>query len=445
MATFSAGQVLPDHPFIPGELMMEDEWGEVWRATNMHGGPLMVVAYSTPDGDALFEAALPALRKWRQVSVASCPHLLRILDISETAIPYLIVEDPEGKSLREIVEGSEGPMSLEDQAEMGMSLSEAIIEAESHGISPIGITPDLIFRSMRGNTVLWRLLPVGPGTTEQANLLAGGRYSMPGLEHSETPKLLNADCYSLAWIWADVSRRDFTSPFVDPEEAIPNRYLRFFLANSLTPREGFCTDAGTINRDLGYWHVTYLEQESKGTARRATRTPVATMATVAVAARAAVEAPAAPPQPVRRAVNVRLVAIVLLVIVALVGGGYALLGMLQPSAPRIALVADAVPRAYLQALADGKTGGAVALTTGKAPGQTRDMLELIRGMQSSGVIADFRGFDLSIAGTGGGKVAEAILQDNDGKAFAIVRMELLQRPDLKWYIYGIYFQQTKYT
>ncbi|MEO8376351.1 MAG: hypothetical protein ABI579_01670, partial [Candidatus Sumerlaeota bacterium] len=257
MALFKAGEAVPGHSFIPRELIVDEPWGEIWRARNAVGGTVLVVGYTTAEGDSVFEESLPALRKWKEAAEQYAPTLLKIIEISESAIPYLIVEDPEGKTWRETVTGLQQPMPLEEQAAMPSAMLDAIMQAEAHGLAPLGMTPDTIIRMARTPS-MWRLIPVAPKSMEAVKLLASGRYFPKEITVAEKPGDIHSDCYSLAWIWFEAMRQDFDAPWPESNEAIPFPRLSLILESTLAPKAGFANDPAILKKSIVGWISTEL-------------------------------------------------------------------------------------------------------------------------------------------------------------------------------------------
>ncbi len=429
MALFKAGQSITGHPFVPRELVADEPWGEIWRARNSMGSQILIVAYTTPEGDALFEAALSNLRKWKEIAEAHAPHLLKILEVSESAIPYLIVEDPEGKTLREHANDLQEPMAVEEQLRLALGALDGIIEGESHGLGPLGLTPDTIFLSPRqGNT--WRLLPVAPGTKQAITLLAEGRYFPKEITVAEKPALLHADCYALAWSWVEAIRRDFKAPWPEPEEAIPLQHLRFLLQGSLVPRAGYSSDPGILKQGLTNWSKTKMAEDTKlyeAEIKKGKRGALAKFFG-------------------DRKGGFGRFFIFFAVVAGLMAGGFFTATALWKgggAAGRILVESD-LPPAYFKAIAANQVTKAVEYTSGLAQAQTRDMYGLIDKMESLRIIQPFARASVVTVGTGPSRISEATLVDQANEEFAVVRMNIMQDSSLRWSVVDVYFKQVKY-
>ncbi|MCC6547466.1 hypothetical protein IT570_09900 [Candidatus Sumerlaeota bacterium] len=430
MALFKAGEAVPGHSFIPRELIVEEAWGEIWRARNATGGTILVVGYTTAEGDAIFEESLPALRKWKEVAESHSPSMLRILEINESAIPYLIVEDPEGETWREtIMQPSQPEMPLEEQATMASAILDAIIQGEAIGIAPLGITPDTIMRSSR-TPGMWRLIPVAPKSMQAVRPLAQGRYFPREVTVAEKPGEIHADCYSLAWIWVEGMRRDFNATWPESTEAIPYPKLSLILESTLQPRSGSSNDPALLKKSIAAWvsselgsdllaHEKMLKEKSQSAFRRLLNK--------------------------KKGVLGRF--FLTFFIVGSVTVGLATVAMTKAgknNGSTITLVDSDTVKEFFSALAVGGTGRLGAICSEEAQQQAKDAAAMIDEMKAKGIITGFHHADSRVKGTGASRESEGILYDETGKAFAKVQLSIYQKPDYHWSVVDVYFTQTRF-
>ncbi|MCC6547760.1 protein kinase [Candidatus Sumerlaeota bacterium] len=207
MATFAENEKIPELPFIPRTLLCQGSWGEIWRASHETFGSVLFIAYSNGEGEDLFSSAYKGLVGWKQNVEASSHRLLKILDISDGAIPYLIVEDTGEKSLAESLEHHHGHPSLEALAKAVKEISLAVAEAAEWGLTPIGLTPELVMKCTDGSPVQWKLLPLAPGAPIHQRASYCAKYLPPstlGGDLINEPQ--NCDTYALGQIWMDLIR-----------------------------------------------------------------------------------------------------------------------------------------------------------------------------------------------------------------------------------------------
>ena len=263
MSFFVSGQPLPDSGVVPRQLLLEEAWGELWDATNKDGKLVFVVGYTTPEGDEMFEEALGGLKRWEEVAPKACPHLLKILQICEGAIPYTVVENPGGYSLRTAVMEQPEMLPLKELGRIAGELATAVVEGAAYDLAPVGITPDIVFRQRDDPDHPWRVLPVGPRSRMQLQLLCDGRYAPPPPEPPDPVHLRNIDCYSVACILYDMFRRDFVGPRPPVKETVPFRGLRFTLESMLKDKMGIYGEPRVLVVGLDRWTKKMIDEDYK--------------------------------------------------------------------------------------------------------------------------------------------------------------------------------------
>lgn len=204
MKTFTENEKIPGLPFIPTKLLCESSWGEIWRATHEFHRDVIFVAYSGREGEELFAASEVNLRKWESYSTSLGHHLLRILTVSDSAIPYILTEDPGDRTLSESMEHHHGRLTLEGIAKVVRDIALGLTEAENWDMTPLGIAPELIFRSHDEAGSMWRILPVAPLVTPFQRSVFCGRYLPQSSADGQAIDCVNADVYSLGVIWMEL-------------------------------------------------------------------------------------------------------------------------------------------------------------------------------------------------------------------------------------------------
>lgn len=428
MPFFTADETVPTHDFTPRVLVAEEAWGEIWRAEK-DGRGVILVAYTTPEGQDLFDEAAAKLAHWKLTAEgASAPHLLRILEISEGAIPYFLAEDPGGPTLRQHMASQTEGMPLEEQGRMALNLSKALNEAEVYAFAPVGITPDTIFLNRRDRDVAWQILPVAPATKGQLGLLCGGVYFPPQVREAARPATMNADSYSLAWIWGDTYRRDFSTRHQNVAEGIPYKGLRFVLEICLEMRNDAFTDAGTINGGVDRWlRKSMLEdvRAEEEAERIRKRGPVGNFLYNSRGA-------------------FKVLGITVAVLAVLGGALYGLWNSDLFKPPLSTQKAEDVAQMFMTALISDDVEKAQSFVSGASVRETADMADHILAMESKGSIAKWNGFGNTISDSGETAIVYTTLYDSDKQAFALVTIRLQQKNNFDWYVRNLFFKPLKY-
>lgn len=258
---------------VPWQLLRQGPWGEIWRA-NRDGGPTaLLVVYSTSDGETMFDEARPMLELWKRQVPLSCPHLLKIVEIGDRGVPYLLVEDPAGPCLREFVESLKEPMPLDRQGALAEAVARGLQEAEAFALSPVGVTPDTIFRATHDASHPWKLLPVAPASRTAIRRLGYGRYFPPGLETASEPRLHHPDTFALACILIEVYRRDFEAPWGAVKDTITVPGYRRVIDRGLHAPRGVHEPSGVLVETIHHWRTTDLPGDAERLANPNPPTP----------------------------------------------------------------------------------------------------------------------------------------------------------------------------
>lgn len=207
MTMFSPGDRSEKIGMTLDSLVASESWGEIWRATHDKLSKVLVVAYKREEGKNLFLAAQEGFETWKRLAESGTRGLLRIHKIvSSGKIPMLIVEDPGGETAREFF--SSEAATLKKTARMVRACCRTLQALEQERLLPVGITPDTIIRKEGEEDYPSFLIPVSPGIFGDAVRVGDGRYLSHDALLLGDQQNVNADVYSLAWIWAELLARN---------------------------------------------------------------------------------------------------------------------------------------------------------------------------------------------------------------------------------------------
>lgn len=416
---------LPGVDATPVELMLEEAWGEIWRGARQDGSRVFIVAYSTEEGDELFEESAAALEAWKRSQGMSCPHFLPVLEIHGGAIPMVIVEDPGGPTLRQRVLDAEAPeLTPKQQGTMALHVARALMEAETYNAGPLGLSPDVIVACPEDRDAPWKVLPVAPGTARVYTYLAGGRYAAPELATTGRPNAIHPDTFAVACLWFESFRKDFESPAGHVGDAIPYDGLRFQIENGLVAKNGEYKEPNMFVIGIEQWvrkqaDIDFGDYEKKK--KRAKRGAL---------------------------VNFFLDNQVFfkwgVAVLAFLGGaygGYWYVATYRPfQAPLSERNETMVYETYLNALAAEDSMGALSLTSGHATGATEDLFERFAELRERhGPAATVR-LESRRAGFGNRRDVETTVVDRAGAPVALLSLVVTQRSDGRWIISNVYFR-----
>ncbi|MBI1292690.1 hypothetical protein GC173_15860 [bacterium] len=427
MSFFQPDEDLPQHPFIPRKLLREEPWGEIWHVLHRSSATTMIlIAWCTADGDALFEEIEGGIRRWMEVAgTTNCPHLLRIVELSASAIPYVLVEDPGGLSLRDEVMGRRTePPKPEAIGKLGMHLCQTVLEAEAYDCAPLLLTPDSIYICTSDRDNPFKVLPICPRAHANGPLIAGGRYQPPEFKLSKSPTKLHADIYAIPWLLTEVWRRDFDSPLPkDIAEVVPLKGLSYLLDGTTKLVQGVYSEPNVAVQGFERWlkkqMATDIEAHKQAEIERK-RGPLLNFI-----------------------VKKRGLIIGLFVFLLVAGGtGYGVYYFLtnrpKPKVNVAALVkteANDVATMYLQVIQDKNAAGAADVTMGTdLVDQTGAILKQLATMKQAGVGGEVTKVTKQMAGSGDQRFVEARLADDDGRPFAILVFEMSQRSNFEWIV-----------
>ncbi|HUJ61628.1 MAG TPA: serine/threonine-protein kinase [Kofleriaceae bacterium] len=138
-----------------GVLIGRGAMGEVYEAQ----GPSGTVAVKLLSQASLGNPGhvLRFLRELRTAAAIDSPHVVKVLDIGEQPVPYLVMERLEGKTLTEILRGSRA-LSTDDIVEMIAQVGRGVTAAGDAGIVHRDLKPQNVFHD-RG--ARWLILDFG--------------------------------------------------------------------------------------------------------------------------------------------------------------------------------------------------------------------------------------------------------------------------------------------
>lgn len=254
MVMFSPGDRSEKIGIRLDSLIVSETWGEIWRATHDTRGRELIVAYKREEGRNLFLACRKAFEDWKRLAEGDTPGLLRIRKIvSSGTVPMVLLEDPGGETAREFF--ASDAATLKKTARMVRACARTVRRLQAQGLAPVGITPDTIFRKEGAEDYPAYLLPVTPGVFGDAVRLGNGRYMSPDALLRGEPAQVNADTYSLAWIWAELLARDHGLDHQPARLGDHVHYprLRALIAKALEFRNGQYADPRKLETDAERW------------------------------------------------------------------------------------------------------------------------------------------------------------------------------------------------
>jgi hypothetical protein len=368
MSAFEAGAVLDQFKLTLKGLVLEQPWGELWRAEHEKHGAVLFAAYSGARGEAHFSATRARIAQWNRRSEVF-PGLSPILEEhGSSAIPVLILQDPGGGSLREKVAG--GPLGVADASQMAKDVAAALAGLAHEGIGPIGLTADHIhLRSDFGFVIVpYALLDAAhPETTGAAQWLP------PELKESRTPDSVHADVYAATLLTAGAILGDVEhAPSAASVRAgLPYKRLGLVLSNGVAARNGAYTEPKTTALLLDRYRKTEMASDladAKEAVAATTRSPMA----------ATVHANRAPLILAGKIAGVvAVLALLVFGIMSATKGGPA------DSTPR------GLSRVYFEALIARDATAATAFTEGEGTSQTHAILADIKRMEDKHLTSKF--------------------------------------------------------
>lgn len=420
MPAFEAGAVLDQFELTLKGLVLEQPWGELWRAEHKKHGAVLFAAYSGVRGEAHFSATRARLAQWNRRSEVF-PGLFPILEEhGSSAIPVLIIGDPGGGSLREKIAG--GRLGAADAAHMAQDLSAALAGLAHEGIGPIGLTADHVhLRSDFGYVIIpFALLDAAhPDTT------CAQAFLPPELKDSRTPDSVHADVFSATLLAAGAMLGDVTNapPAAQIRSMLPYKRLGLVLSNGVAPRNGAYTEPKTTALLLDRYRKTELAADladAKEAVAATTRSPAA----------AAVHANRGPLILVGKIAGV--VAVLALLVFGIMS---ATKGGPPESTPR------GLSRVYFEALVARDATAAAAFTEGEATPQTHALLADIKRMEDKHLTSKFGSASAPRMGDANASKIQAktTLSGEAGDPFMEVEF-VVEKKGETWKVVGLLFK-----
>jgi hypothetical protein len=415
MPFFQPGEDLPERSFIPHKLLREESWGEIWQALNRSSATnVLLIAYTTPDGDALFEHSAPGLRRWKEVAgTLACPHLLRILEINDSAIPFILVEDPGGSSLRDYVTNLKDVMKFESAGKLARQLGQAIAAAEAYDCAPVGLSPATIFLCPNDKDHPWKLAPVAPRHKRGLELGSIARYLPPEYGQTDLSLSLHVDCYAIPWIIADAVRRDFDTPPAPLRDIVPLKAFCSLLESLARLNQGSYPDPSVVLQSVDRWLGKQMTADVEAWEKAESRRKRGAMGNFFAD------------------YGFRLVGVFLALFLA---GGAAVGGYLvvkthgaKPKKPTIERPLEAtnprdVATMFMLLVEQGDVPSDVTFLSEQGVTQTEALIVQLEDLEKSGRTMD--DYAISLGGSYEYKVAEVTLLDEQGKELGLLAIEL---------------------
>ncbi len=439
MAFFQANTPLKEVDFVPRELVREEPWGEIWRVDMNNGRKALLVAYPTELGDEVFEEAYPHLERWQQLAEGTCFHFLKAIKFSDTAIPFVLFEDPGGLTLRETVEKairaeeekSEESMDWgpKEQGMMASCAAKAATEAEAYGVAPLGMTPDTIFHDPNDAEIPWKIIPVMPGAPRHMTQLCGGRYKAAGVESAPNPVKMHPDSYSVAFLWVDAYRKDFESPFPDVKELIPYEALRFLMTEPIHLKDGCYQEPNLFALGIDQWVKKQADIDLEDFQKKKLRKKRGVIINFFVDNKR----------------KLKYGSIALLFFAAIGGFIYWVVYFSDAiGGPTSRLKAYDVTQYYFQSIIARDFQGANEHMSGTGNEATGVMLTLIDEMEDKGIISEWEYVTANYAIKGDAAIVEVEFYDDSDLHFANAKVDMRKRRNGFWSVNDVYFRPLVY-
>jgi eukaryotic-like serine/threonine-protein kinase len=156
-----------------GSVIGKGAMGEVYAAA----GPRGVVAVKLLSQTSLSNPnhVLRFLRELRTAAGLISPHVVRVIDVGEQPVPYLVMEKLEGQTLAEILRGRRA-MQAGEVVEMIRHIGAGITAAASAGIVHRDLKPQNVFlHHATGAVATWKILDFGVARAiDQGDTLTAG-------------------------------------------------------------------------------------------------------------------------------------------------------------------------------------------------------------------------------------------------------------------------------
>ena len=148
-----------------GTLLGRGAMGEVYEAAGPRGTVAIKLLSQTSLGNP--NHVMRFLRELHTAAGIDSPHVVKVLEIGEQPVPYLVMERLEGATLSDILR--KRTLSTGDIVEMVRQIGTGVTAASSAGIVHRDLKPQNVFLDHRGGRRVWKILDFGV-----ARAMAGG-------------------------------------------------------------------------------------------------------------------------------------------------------------------------------------------------------------------------------------------------------------------------------
>lgn len=201
MPILESGQSLPGLPVTVRSIVVEEEWGELWRGDHREQGRVLVHVYSGPRGEEAFFDSQLHLRQWRALAPRT-NSLVSILDIYDReAIPLIVTRDPGGPTLHEFQRLHAAAFTARNQLLWAREIATILVTLHDRGIFPVGISAHLLFHEAGSTPGDWRLAPCAPGHMDVYAFIASGSLLPKGYLPGGESWNAGLDTWALSRIW----------------------------------------------------------------------------------------------------------------------------------------------------------------------------------------------------------------------------------------------------
>jgi serine/threonine-protein kinase len=207
-----SGQTIAGHEL--GVLLGRGGMGEVYEAIGSRGTVAIKMLAHASLGDP--NHVLRFLRELRTAAAIASPHVVRVLEVGEQPVPFLVMEKLEGKTLGAVLRERRG-LAPADIVDMLRQVGAGVTAAAAAGVVHRDLKPQNLFR--HGAT--WKILDFGVARAlDSADTLTAGRVvGTPSYMAPEQAKNREVDHRSDLYALAAIAYRAFTGqpPFAAGE------------------------------------------------------------------------------------------------------------------------------------------------------------------------------------------------------------------------------------
>jgi serine/threonine-protein kinase len=182
-----------------GDVLGRGAMGEVYAATERRNGAEVAIKLLAPPSLGNANHVLRFFRELRTAAAVESPHVVRVIEIGEKPVPYLVMERLEGKTLSEILR-ERRTLPLAEVVELVAEIGIGITAAAKADIVHRDLKPQNIFRHHE----VWKILDFGVaralshGDTITAGQLVGTPSYMAPEQASGKPVDHRTDLYAVA-------------------------------------------------------------------------------------------------------------------------------------------------------------------------------------------------------------------------------------------------------